>query len=50
MIAMVESVGKRELKREARIAMRTVDTVYAGEHIADDDLKGWRMRLNGLSA
>ena len=39
MIERIKSVGKRELMREARIAMRTVDTVHAGEDIADDDLK-----------
>jgi hypothetical protein len=39
MIAAIKSVGKRELMREARIAMRTIDTVHAGEDMADDDLK-----------
>ena len=30
MIALIKSVGKRELMREARIAMRTIDAVHAG--------------------
>jgi hypothetical protein len=39
MIDAIKSVGKRELMREARIAMRTIDAVYAVENVADDDLK-----------
>jgi hypothetical protein len=39
MIERIKSVGKRELMREARIAMRTVDAVWVGEHVADQDLK-----------
>ena len=39
MIMVIRSVGKRELMREARIAMRTIDAVPAGQEVADDDLK-----------
>ena len=39
MIALIKSVGKRELKREARIAMRTIDAAWAGHDVADEDLK-----------
>jgi hypothetical protein len=39
MIALIKAVRKRELKREARIAMRTIDAVWAGQDIADDDRK-----------
>jgi hypothetical protein len=39
MIAAIKSVGKRELKHEARIAMRTIDAAWDGEEVADDDLK-----------
>jgi hypothetical protein len=39
MVERIKSVGKRELKREARIAMRTVDAVWAGVDLADADLK-----------
>ena len=39
MVALIKSVGKRELMREARIAMRTIDAVWVGQDIADDDLK-----------
>ena len=38
MIAAIKSVGKRELMREARIAMRTIDAVEGGD-VADEDLK-----------
>ena len=38
-IALIKSVGKRELKRETRIAMRTIDAAWAGEEVADEDLK-----------
>jgi hypothetical protein len=30
MVAAIKLVGKRELMREARIAMRTIDAVWAG--------------------
>jgi len=40
MIAAIKSVGKRELMREARIAMRTINAVWINDaEIADDDLK-----------
>ena len=39
MVALIKSVGKRELMREARIAMRTIDAAWVGQDIADDDLK-----------
>ena len=39
MIAAIKLVGKRELLREARIAMRTIDAVWDGGHPADEDLK-----------
>jgi hypothetical protein len=39
MIALIKSVGKRELKREARIAMRTIDAAGKGQEIRDDELK-----------
>jgi hypothetical protein len=39
MIERIKSVGKRELMREARIAMRTIDAVSAGGDLADEDLK-----------
>jgi hypothetical protein len=39
MIERIKSVGKRELKQEARIAMRTINAVWAGGDVADDDLK-----------
>jgi hypothetical protein len=39
MIAAITSVGKRELMREARIAMRTIDAAHEGQNVADDDLK-----------
>jgi hypothetical protein len=39
MIATIRSVGKRELMREARIAMRTIDAVREGQDVADEDLK-----------
>jgi hypothetical protein len=39
MIALVKSVGKRELMREARIAMRTIDAARGGHDVADEDLK-----------
>ncbi len=39
MIAAIKSAGKRELKREAAIAMRTIDAVHAGGDLADEDLK-----------
>lgn len=38
MVALIKSVGKRELMREARIAMRTIYAVWAGLDVADDDL------------
>jgi hypothetical protein len=33
------SVGKRKLRREACIAMRTIDTVWAGGEVGDNELK-----------
>jgi hypothetical protein len=39
MIALIKSVGKRELMREARIAMRTIDAVWDDDEIVDEDLK-----------
>jgi hypothetical protein len=40
MIALIKSVGKRELMREARIAMRTIDLVWADQDVTDhDDLR-----------
>jgi hypothetical protein len=39
MIASIKSVGKRELMGEARIAMRTIDAVWAGQQVEDEDLK-----------
>jgi hypothetical protein len=39
MIATVKLVKKRKLVREARIAMRTIDAVWTGAEVADDDLK-----------
>jgi hypothetical protein len=39
LIAAVRSVGKRELMREARIAMRTIDAARDGADVAGNDLK-----------
>ena len=39
MIMVIRSVGKRELMREARIAMRTIDAVWAGQDVEELDLK-----------
>ena len=39
MIVLIKSVGKRELKGEARIAMRTIDAVWDGEEVTDHDQK-----------
>lgn len=39
MLAAIKSGGKRELMREARIAMRTIDAAWAGREVADADLK-----------
>jgi len=39
MIAAIRSVGKRELMREAGIAMRTIDEVWDGVEVAQDNLK-----------
>jgi hypothetical protein len=39
MIASIKSVGKRELMREAAIAMRTIDAIRDGQDVEDDDLK-----------
>ena len=39
MIGLVKSVGKRELMREARIAMRTIGAVWDGQNVRDEDLK-----------
>jgi hypothetical protein len=38
MTALVRSVGKRELMAEARIAMRTINAVHAGDDIGDEEL------------
>ena len=39
MAEFIKSVGKRELMREARIAMRTIDAAWAEQDVADEDLK-----------
>jgi hypothetical protein len=39
MIATIMSVGKRELMREGRIAMRTIEAAWAGNEVADNALK-----------
>ena len=39
MVERIKSVGKRELMREGRIAMRTIDAVWAGGDLTDEDLK-----------
>jgi hypothetical protein len=39
MIGLIKSVGKRELRRETRIAMRTINAVHEGQDIAPEDLK-----------
>jgi hypothetical protein len=39
MIERIKSVGKRKLKQEARIAMRTIDAVWAGGDVTDETLK-----------
>jgi hypothetical protein len=39
MIERIKSVGKRELMREARIAMSTIDAVHQGQDVVDEDLK-----------
>jgi hypothetical protein len=39
MTVLIKSVGKRELMREAGIAMRTIDAVWDGAEVADGDLK-----------
>jgi hypothetical protein len=39
MITLIKSVGKRELMREAGIAMRTIDAAWVGGDVADEDLK-----------
>jgi hypothetical protein len=39
MVELIKSVGQRELMREARIAMRTIDVVRSGQDVPDDDLK-----------
>jgi DNA polymerase elongation subunit (family B) len=39
MIALIKSVRQRELMREARIAMRTIDAVWRGEEVSVEDLK-----------
>ena len=38
MIAAIKSVGKRELMREARIAMRTIDAAWGAGHFTDEEL------------
>jgi hypothetical protein len=39
MVELIKSVGQRELMREARTAMRSIDAVHEGQNIADRDLK-----------
>jgi len=39
MVAAIRSVGKRELMRETRIAMRTIDAAWTGGQVADEHLK-----------
>jgi hypothetical protein len=39
MIERIKSVGKRELKGEAHIAMRTIDAAWTGDEVAAEDLK-----------
>ena len=39
LIERIKSLGKRELMREARIAMRTIDAAWAGGDVGDKDLK-----------
>lgn len=39
MVALIRSVGKRELRREAGIAMRTIDAAHEGRDVADGNLK-----------
>jgi hypothetical protein len=39
MSGRIKSVGKRELMREARIAMRKVDAALEGQEVDDEDLK-----------
>jgi hypothetical protein len=39
MIALIRSVGKRELMKETRIAMRTIDAGWEGQEVHDEDLK-----------
>ena len=39
MIERIKSVGKRELMREARIAMRTIVAALGGQDVADEDLR-----------
>jgi hypothetical protein len=39
MVERIKSVGKRELRGEARIAMRTIDAAWAGQDVAEEDLK-----------
>jgi hypothetical protein len=39
MVSLIKSVGKRELMREARIAMRTIDAAWDGREVTDEDLK-----------
>ena len=39
MIELIKSVGKRVLKKEAQIGMRTIDAAWVGRDVADEDLK-----------
>jgi DNA-binding transcriptional regulator PaaX len=39
LIAAIKSVGMLEVKREARIAMRTINAVWKDQVVADEDLK-----------
>jgi hypothetical protein len=39
MVALIKSVGRRKLMREARIAMRTIDAVWVDQNVTDEYLK-----------
>ena len=43
-------LGKRELAREARIAMRTVDAAWAVGNVADEDLKRMANAAKSIAA
>ena len=48
MIELIKSVGKRELMREARIAMRTIDAAWADGRSRTRTSSAWRRRPSGL--